>query len=47
MAYDWKNQTSVVQQANGSFSPADLGTTIGTFSFITSNQKMLDDANSD
>jgi hypothetical protein len=47
MAYDWKNQTSVVQQADGSFSPVDVGTTTGTFSYPISTQKMLDDANSD
>ena len=48
MSYDWKNQTTVVQQADGSFRPEDVGTSRGTFSPNPGGGAyILDDANSD
>lgn len=46
VSYDWKSQTSVVQQADGSFRPEDVGTTRGTTSFLQGNL-IIDDTNSD
>lgn len=46
VSYDWKNQISMIQMADGSFGPHDVGTSRGTTSFLNS-QLILDDANSD
>ena len=48
ITYDWKTQTSVIQLADGTSRPSDIGTSRGTFSFPpTGGGQVVDDVNSD